>query len=90
MILQLPRYDKRTVPDGWCESRYTDLIIATAIHAVATPERSPEAIWKEPTEEERDEVRAAMKQYLVQGLFLRDPDGVYDWGCEYFCLDPER
>jgi hypothetical protein len=41
--------------------------------------RSPEAIWEEPTAEETEQVKAALREYVLNGYFEFEPAG-YCWG----------
>lgn len=57
---QAPDYATPSVPADWASSRRTDMAVATAIHAIASDARSPEAIWDAPTPAEWDHVAGAL------------------------------
>jgi len=73
-------YRRPTVAARWYESRNTDAILATAIHAIADRRRSPESIWEQPTDAEIDHIGMAMAEYLAHGDFPASIDGRYFWG----------
>jgi hypothetical protein len=73
-------YDTPTVDPRWGAGRETHDAVAMAIHAIASADRAPEAIWKNPTPAECDHVTMAVEQYISAGLFPAEHDGVYPWG----------
>ena len=64
----------------WGESRETDPVVAAAIHSIATPNRSAQAIWESPTSAEFDKVEMAVQSFISAGLYEANEDGRYDWG----------
>lgn len=74
-------YETPRVPDDWANSRHTDMAVAVAIHAIASGDRTPEAIWEAPTQAEWDHVCMAVEDYVRHGDYAYDPDG-YAWGME--------
>jgi hypothetical protein len=73
-------YEAPTVSSEWAASRETDMAVAVAIHAIASVDRTPEAIWEAPTEAEWDHVTMAVKEYVTAGLY---PDErTFAWGDE--------
>jgi hypothetical protein len=75
-------YNCPTVDVRWADSRETHMAVATAIHAISGPTRTPEAIWESPTPAEIDHVAMAVEEYLRHGDFPRSADGCYHWGEE--------
>jgi hypothetical protein len=75
------QYRTPTVAVDWASSRQTDLAVAVAIHAIASTDRTPEAIWEAPTNAEWDHVVVAVQNYVDNGVFEADPAG-YCWGQE--------
>ena len=65
----------------WARTRETHMAVATAIHAIASRNRSPEAVWEAPTPAEWDHVAMAVEEYVRHDDFAYDPDG-YAWGLE--------
>lgn len=74
-------YQTPPVAAEWAQSRETDMAVATAIHAIASSQRSPEAIWEAPTQAEWENVEMAVCEYVAHGDFTFDPAG-YCWGAE--------
>lgn len=58
----------------------TDTAVAAAIHAISDAERTPDAIWQDPTQAEWDRVVSAVAEYLKYGDFPAHDDGRYHWG----------
>ncbi len=89
MSLQYKTIDQlnitKTDLDNWCNSRDTSLEVGLAIHAIADKNRSPEAIWDNPTDAEWDHVLMAIENYVNAGLF--DPASQYFWGKEQINFD---
>jgi hypothetical protein len=75
------QYRTPTVAADWASSRQTDLAVAVAIHAIASSNRTPEAIWEAPTKAEWDHVCMAVADYVAADVFEADPNG-YCWGQE--------
>lgn len=75
-------YTAREVPANWAESRETSDVVAMAIFAIASGDRTPEAIWAEPTSAEWDNVAMIVEQATSNGDFAADDDGEYQWGLE--------
>jgi hypothetical protein len=75
-------YTIREVPSNWAESRETSAVVAMAIFAIASGNRTPEAIWEEPTGAEWDSVVSIVEQATSNGDFDADGDGEYRWGLE--------
>jgi hypothetical protein len=67
---------------AWAETRETHPAVAAAIHAIASDKRSAEAIWEAPTHIEWDHVAMAVEEYVVNGDFPAEDDGLYQWGQE--------
>jgi hypothetical protein len=72
-------YLRPRVEPKWAESRETHIAVATAIFAIAGPDRSPDAIWGNPTEVEWNQVRMAVEQYIREGDFPPASDNRYSW-----------
>lgn len=66
-------------PAGWAASHHCHPAVATAIHQIATRNRSPEAIWKDPTEVEWEQATQAVERLIEAGLYRRDEDESYAW-----------
>ena len=75
-------YTVLAVSAAWAASRETHMAVATAIHAIATTDRSADAIWEAPTSAEWDNVAMAVEEYVTQGDFASEEDGDYPWGGE--------
>ena len=76
-----PQYSAPAVPAGWAESRETHIAVATAIFGLShITERTPDAIWQDPTQSEWDHVTMAIENYIANGVFSAEPDGRYAWG----------
>lgn len=86
MIMTSRNYNVPTVPADWADSRETDMAVATAIHAISGSNRSPKAIWEDPTWDEWDQVCMALEEYLRHGDFERSVDDYYIWGSESIYL----
>ena len=71
--------DMKYAPAGWAESHRCHPAVATAIHEIATDSRSPEAIWKVPTEDEFERVTVAVERMIEAGLYRRDENDHYAW-----------
>lgn len=82
--LDLSRDDLR----AWADSRETDEVVALAIHAIADPSRSPEAIWEAPTPQEWEQVTMAVEDYTDCGLY--ESQDVYHWGEETLRIDADQ
>ena len=65
------------VSQMWLESRFTDVVLGAAIHYVATAERSADAIWDSPTEEELVKIKAIAGEWIKAGCYEVKP--VYSW-----------
>jgi hypothetical protein len=72
-------YLRPRVDSNWADSRKTHIAVATAIFAIARPDRSPDVICENPTEVERNHVRMAVEQYLREGNFPPASDNRYPW-----------
>ena len=75
-----------TVSAEWAASRETHMAVATAIHALSGPGRTPEDIWADPTPEEWDQVCVSVENYVGAGVFAAEDDGRYAWGNEVVTL----
>ena len=75
------QYRTPTKAADWASSRQTDLAVAVAIHAIASSNRTPAAIWEAPTSAEYDHVVMAIENYIANGVFEADLGG-YCWGQE--------
>lgn len=84
-MTQACQYDTPTVPEGWADSRHTDDAVAMAIHAIASADRTAEAIWEEPTPEESHHVAMAVSEYVRVGLYELGT-GFFAWGQEFVCI----
>lgn len=73
-------YTTPHVPTGWAASRETHDAVAMAIHAISSDERTPQAIFENPTDVEYDTVQSAVAGYTQAGIFDAVPQGQYDWG----------
>lgn len=71
-----------TVSAEWADVRNTHIAVATAIHAIAGPGRTPEQIWEDPTHAEWDHVAQAVENYVACDKFDAEDDGRYAWGEE--------
>ena len=79
----MPRkYECPKVDEQWSYNRETHPAVAAAIHAIASKDRSPEAIWENPTSAEWECVREAVEEYIAEGLFPAVKGGAYPWGAE--------
>ena len=76
------QYKAPAIDRAWADSRETHIAVATAIHAISSPTRSPEAIWEAPTPAEWDNVCMAVENYINAGVFAAEDDGRYPWGGE--------
>ena len=74
-------YTTPAVDARWSDVRETDHAVAVAIHAIAGADRTPEAIWEDPTPAEWDHVEQAVQEYVTHGDFAADDNG-YQWGQE--------
>lgn len=72
------------VSQMWLESRFTDAVLGAAIHYIATAERSADAIWDAPTEEELVKIKAVAGEWLKAGCYEVKP--VYKWWRHRFML----
>ncbi len=80
---QMPsKYECPKVDEQWSYNRETHPAVAAAIHAIASKDRSPEAIWENPTSAEWECVREAVEEYITEGLFPAVKGGAYPWGAE--------
>lgn len=75
-----------TVPAQWAETRETDWSVAMAIHAISDEERTPEAIWEDPTLEEYNSVCQALQSYAEAGDIDEIIGDVVHWGCEFITI----
>ena len=75
------QYRAPAVATDWASTRNTDMAVAVAIHAIASHDRTPEAIWDAPTSAEYDHVATAIENYVANNVFAAQPDG-YCWGQE--------
>lgn len=64
----------------WAESRETHPAVAQAIHNLATPERSADAIWDDATAREIESVEAGVRSLISAGFTAVEADGQYHWG----------
>ena len=80
------QYATPAVAAQWANSRETHIAVATAIHGISGPGRSPEDIWENPTQAEWDHVCMAVENYVNAGVFAAEDDGRYAWGCEAVVL----
>ena len=80
------QYALPTVDATWAASRETHIAVATAIHAISGPGRTPEQIWEDPTQAEWDHVCVAVENYVASGAFRAEADGRYPWGGETVTL----
>ena len=76
------QYNAPAISAQWANERETHIAVATAIHAIASGARTPEAIWEAPTAAEWDHVAMAVENYVDNGVFSAEPDGRYAWGQE--------
>lgn len=76
------QYSAPSISAQWANERETHIAVATAIHAIASGARTPEAIWEAPTAAEWDHVAMAVENYVDNGVFSAEPDGRYAWGQE--------
>ena len=79
-------YRKPQVAPHWAHVRNTDLIVATAIHAISSNARPPEKIWESPSSAEWENVIMGIEDYLRHGDFEPDKNGRYSWGEETITL----
>lgn len=78
-------------PAGWAKRHHCNRAVANAIHEIATPSRSPEAIWKEPTEDEWVRVTELVTQAIWAGLHRHADDESYAWDRDnWIRLEPDR
>ena len=78
-------YTTPSVDQKWCDTRATAEIVAAAIHAIASHDRTPDAIWDSPTAAEWDHVVIAVGQYHDRGFYDAETEvdkWSYCWGCE--------
>lgn len=75
------QYRTPTISSEWASSRETDKAVAMAIHAIASGDRTPEAIWEDPSADEWDHVVMAVENYVAAGVVEYDATG-YCWGQE--------
>ncbi len=80
------KYECPEVDAQWSYNRETHPAVSAAIHAIASNDRPPEAIWENPTSAELEHVRAAVNQYMQDGLFPTAAGGAYFWGAEIIQL----
>ena len=76
------QYSAPSISAQWANERKTHIAAATAIHAIASGERTPEVIWDDPTDAECDQIATAVENYVDNGVFSAEPDGRYAWGQE--------
>lgn len=76
------QYATPKVAAEWADSRETHMAVATAIHAIASGNRTAESIWADPTPAEWDHVTMAVQNYVESGVFPAEDDGRYNWGQE--------
>ena len=76
------QYNAPKISDQWASERETHEAVATAIHAIASGARTPEAIWEAPTAAEWDHVAMAVENYIDNDLYPAEDDGRYAWGQE--------
>ncbi len=78
--------------DQWADAAQTDIPVAAAIHAIADSKRSADAIWKDPTAAEVDQITMAVQEYREHGDFdiadERMDAGHYLWGEEKIYISP--
>ena len=67
---------------AWGNVRETATPVVAGIFAIATTERSAEAIWRAPTQSEWDHVKMAIAEFVRNGDFERAHDNRYEWGEE--------
>ena len=79
------QYRAPAVTTDWASTRNTDMAVAVAIHAIASHDRTPEAIWGAPTGAEYDHVAMAVENYVNNGVFEPQTGG-YNWGQETVIL----
>lgn len=84
MVNTSRNYRTPAVPAHWASSRNTDEAVAMAIHAIASGDRTPEAIWEAPTPAEWDHVVMALEDYAAHGDILIGEE--YCWGDERVVL----
>lgn len=66
-------------PVGWSVQRHTHPAVAQAIFALAHDERTPEAIWAGPTQDEWRKISELVVKYVGEGDFALD-HGRFAWG----------
>ena len=76
------QYPAPPIPAQWANDRNTHDAVATAIHAIAGGNRTPELIRESPTPAEWDHVAMAVENYVAAGLYPAEDDGRYQWGQE--------
>lgn len=79
-------YNTPKVTPKWAADRETDMVVATAIHAIADGNRPAHDIWETPTPAEYDHVVLAIQEYISHGDFALDPSG-YQWGQHIVPID---
>jgi hypothetical protein len=79
-------YSTPSIDARWAETHETHVAVATAIHAISDANRSPQAIWEEPTDAEWGHVTMAVQEYVANGDFPAEDDGRYHWGQEVITL----
>ena len=84
------QYSAPSISAQWANERETHIAVVTAIHAIASGARTPEAIWECPTAAEWDHVAMAVENYVDNGVFSAEPDGRYAWGQESVVIAEAR
>lgn len=80
-------YDSPAIDSQWAHCRNTHHAVATAIHAIASGDRTPDAIWEAPTAAEWDHVHMAVEDYVLHGDYAYSARG-YQWGEEAVHVAP--
>jgi hypothetical protein len=76
-------YKGPRIDSDWASGRETHPAVATAIHAIADSNRSPDSIWEAPTPVEWDHVGMAVQEYIAHGDYEPTTDKHHNadaWG----------
>lgn len=66
--------------EEWAAQRHAHPAVAAAIHAIASPMRSADAILSHPTAAELRSVAERISGYISAGAMIPESDGEYAWG----------
>ena len=72
-----PEYPYPKVDPKWASETETSPDVAAAIHAISSPGRNAEEIWRRPLRKEREKILAALKQYVDKGWNQESPPWRY-------------